>query len=379
MKKLISLVLVAVTLLSVCTVSVSAAAPKYSAENVPLYLFDPEYYAERYPDLAIFNGDKELLYIHFMENGVEEGRSPSATYEPDIYLHSNPDLMERIGENYRKLYAHFVQYGQHEFRPSSIVYTGSTYYAANADLRIQFGNQSWRYLDHFYRVGMSQRRMSSEYFNVRLYAANYDDLRNAFGNHWKKYYIHYAINGYEENRIASTKQYQKPEDTSEEDILAELNSMMNGSSYSGVYKLNKRYTGPLYNYQCKGFAVSVFQQLFDYHIGSTGSSARGLNYQINYNKAYTDCVGSVTNMTEDSVRKLFSSAKAGDFVQIKRKHGGSHSSIVVSVSDTGIVFFECNLDGRNGIVKKMYTWSNLCRTNAAMSLYRAKDYKLHRN
>lgn len=152
---------------------------------------------------------------------------------------------------------------------------------------------------------------------------------------------------------------------------------MNGSSYDGVYEVGTKYKGPYYKEQCKGFAKSVFQELFGYNIGSTQSRSSGNNYKLNYSSSKTKYIGSVTDITDDSnkdLKELFEDARPGDFVQMRRHHGGSHSAIVVSVSSSKIVLVEANVDGKNGIIKKSYTWDDLCNANEAMSLYTAKKY-----
>lgn len=151
-----------------------------------------------------------------------------------------------------------------------------------------------------------------------------------------------------------------------------LDRMMDGTSYNGAYKLNTRYKGEYASEQCKGFAKSVHKKLFGYNIGSTKKKPN--NYLISYSSSKTTLVGSIKSMSTTSAKKLFIKAKAGDFVQMRRKHGGSHSAIVYSTSSTGITFYEANIDGKNGIVKKTYTWENLCSSNASMALYTAKKY-----
>lgn len=163
----------------------------------------------------------------------------------------------------------------------------------------------------------------------------------------------------------------------EEEITAKLKSMMNGSSYDGIYEVGTKYKGPYYTEQCKGFAKSVFEELFGYNIGSTQSRSAGNNYKLNYSSSKTKYIGSVTDITDDSakdLKNLFEDARPGDFVQMKRHHGGSHSAIVVSVSSSKIVLVEANVDGKNGIIKKSYTWADLCNDNEAISLYTAKKY-----
>ena len=163
----------------------------------------------------------------------------------------------------------------------------------------------------------------------------------------------------------------------EEEIAAKLKAMMNGSSYDGIYEVGTKYKGPYYTEQCKGFAKSVFKELFGYNIGSTQSRSEGNYYKLKYSSSKSKYVGSVTDITEDStknLKNLFEDARPGDFVQMRRHHGGSHSAIVVSVSSSKIVLVEANVDGKNGIIKKSYTWADLCDSNEAMSLYTAKNY-----
>ena len=156
-----------------------------------------------------------------------------------------------------------------------------------------------------------------------------------------------------------------------------LDKMISGSAYDGIFKENTKYKGPYYGEQCKGFAKAVFEKLYGYNIGSTQDKPN--NYKLNINSNKTTLVGSVTSMNTKSVddakvKALFSKGRPGDFVQIRRVHGGSHSAILYSVSSTGITLYEANLDNANTIVKRTYTWAKLRETNAAMSLYTSKNY-----
>ena len=166
--------------------------------------------------------------------------------------------------------------------------------------------------------------------------------------------------------------------SAEQQISAKLQEMMNGSFKNGTYKVGTKYKGPYYTEQCKGFAKSVHEQLFGYNIGST--KAKPNNYQISINTNKTTCVGSLTNLSQNRVGELGSllkQARPGDFIQVRRTEGGSHSMIVVSVSDSDITVYEANVDWQNGIQKATYTFSKLCSRNQALSLYTAKDYSLH--
>ncbi|MBR3691060.1 MAG: hypothetical protein IKL97_08210 [Eggerthellaceae bacterium] len=176
---------------------------------------------------------------------------------------------------------------------------------------------------------------------------------------------------------AANKSAPSTRSAREDEVAATLEAMMNGTSHDGAYEVNTKYEGPYSHEQCKGFAKSVFQELFGYNIGSTQSRSSGENYKLNHSSSKTVYVGSVADISNDStaeLEKLFIDARPGDFVQMRRDHGGSHSAIVVSVSSSKLTLVEANVDGNNGIIKKAYTWSELCDSNEAMSLYTAKNY-----
>ena len=153
-------------------------------------------------------------------------------------------------------------------------------------------------------------------------------------------------------------------------IEKKLVKMMNGTYYQGAYKVNTKYTGPYASEQCKGFAKSVFEKLFGYNIGSTKDN----NYQISYDSSKTTQTGVITSVSKSTAKTLFSKGKPGDFVQMRRTHGGPHSAILYAVSADGVTFYEANTDGKNGIRKNTYSWADLAKANNAMSLYTYNKY-----
>ncbi len=126
--------------------------------------------------------------------------------------------------------------------------------------------------------------------------------------------------------------------------------------------------------ECKEFASYIFNQL--YHVGYIGggsTSSNAKNYLINLsNPSKVGLRGYSINLSAASAQELFRSAKAGDFVQIRRRNGGPHSGIFVNHVANGIVLFEANEDGKNSIRTNTYTYSALASRNYAMSLYYAK-------
>ncbi len=166
-------------------------------------------------------------------------------------------------------------------------------------------------------------------------------------------------------------------------VQQRLNEILLGKQKYNSYTqmtVNKRFTGTRSAEQCKGYAKNVFEMVFGITAGST------LSYPNNYllcNTVGMTCTGSVTAMTEANLRNLFTAARRGDFVQMRRTHGGSHSAIVYSLNDTngdgildGVTFLEANLDGKNTVYLRHYTWSDLCSKNSAMSVYTASNYNV---
>ena len=126
--------------------------------------------------------------------------------------------------------------------------------------------------------------------------------------------------------------------------------------------------------ECKEFASYIFNQLYGVgYIGGGSVSSNAQNYLINLsNPNRVGLRGYKTSLTASSAQQLFSSAQAGDFVQIRRRTGGPHSGIFVNLTGNGIVLFEANADGKNSIRTNTYSYSDLASRNYAMSLYYAK-------
>ena len=119
--------------------------------------------------------------------------------------------------------------------------------------------------------------------------------------------------------------------------------------------------------------------MFGYNIGSTRSKPN--NHQINYSSSKTSLVGSLTNLSgknNSTIRNLFDKARAADFIQVRRSHGGSHSMIFLYSDANSVTVLEANVDGRNTITKNTYSWSTFRSKNAAVSVYTAKDYRIKR-
>ena len=67
-------------------------------------LFDPEYYAKTYPDLAARNIDP---LVHYLEEGAREGRNPSPDFDGAFYL----EQCRQRGEQPSNPLLHYLRIG----------------------------------------------------------------------------------------------------------------------------------------------------------------------------------------------------------------------------------------------------------------------------
>jgi hypothetical protein len=80
-------------------------------------VFDPEYYANRYPDLrAAFGSDSKALWDHFCSFGMMEFRQASDEFDPVYYKAMYPDLVAAYGNDNPMYYFHYVATGKAEGR-----------------------------------------------------------------------------------------------------------------------------------------------------------------------------------------------------------------------------------------------------------------------
>ena len=90
-------------------------------------LFDAAYYAATYPDVAAAVGnDEAALYNHYVNYGVNEGRTPYAVgpkvmedgnlFDAVYYATTYPDVVAALGADEVALYNHYVNYGINEGR-----------------------------------------------------------------------------------------------------------------------------------------------------------------------------------------------------------------------------------------------------------------------
>ncbi len=185
-------------------------------------IFDAEYYAGRYADLAsAFGKNKMALLNHFLNNGMREGRQGCESFDVFSYKRQYADLRIAYGNDLKSYYMHYLKYGKNEGRQGTgcttlqnpvTVYQGVNYaavynyqyYVDNyADLKHAFGEDDVAALSHFVYWGMKEGRQGIGSFDVRSYKNQYADLRIAFGSNLKSYYTHYMNNGKREGRAGT--------------------------------------------------------------------------------------------------------------------------------------------------------------------------------
>ncbi len=184
-------------------------------------IYDYYYYTSHNPDVmqAVGNDDIATL-LHFINNGMSEGRQGRDEFNVTGYRNRYLDLRRSFGNNLKDYYVHYNFYGKAEGRDGSYlsdyaeaehwlwdvdfapVYDFHYYIEHNPDVVEVFGRDDMAIFSHFLTCGMAEGRRASENFDLWTYVSNYEDLRNAFGWNLRDYYIHYVTYGMNEGRIA---------------------------------------------------------------------------------------------------------------------------------------------------------------------------------
>ena len=129
----------------------------------------------------------------------------------------------------------------------------------------------------------------------------------------------------------------------------------------------------------KDFASFIFGQMNNIgDIGSIGDQSRSNNYRLNVNANLVGVRGSNQFLTKHNAKTMFRDAQVGDFVQMRRRNGESHSAILTEVSAKSVQFLEVNAEDQNGnfvynrVNLTSYSYERLAADNSSMSLYYPK-------
>lgn len=185
------------------------------------YIFDYNYYMAKYRDISMsFGNNPELVFSHFVNHGMSEGRQAISSFNVQSYRARYRDLRDSFGNNLQAYYMHYAQHGKSEGRVATgsteyvnavtvyngvdyrLVYDYNYYINKYPDIKATFNGDERATLQHFVNHGMNEGRQAKATFNVYTYKRTYSDLRSAFGNNLQAYFMHYINHGYSEQRIA---------------------------------------------------------------------------------------------------------------------------------------------------------------------------------
>jgi len=184
-------------------------------------VYNYNYYIANNKDVAAaFPNDDIAVLQHFVNNGMSEGRTASATFDVKAYRATYKDLRLAFGNNYKQYFSHYMSTGKTEGRTAtgsetitdgittlngvdySAVYNYNYYITANPDVAAAYPNDDIAALNHFVTFGMTEGRTASADFVLSVYKTKYPDLVSAFGNQNQLYYEHYIQFGKAEGRSA---------------------------------------------------------------------------------------------------------------------------------------------------------------------------------
>ena len=142
--------------------------------------FDVTSYKNQYADLREAFGwdDYPAYYYHYLFSGQAEGRDGtgcdtlqnpvhtffstdySPVYDYNYYLDNNPDLRIAFGENDVLLFGHYLNYGLYEGRQASPNFNLWTYISNYEDLRNAYGWDLAAYVLHYINYGQYEGRIA---------------------------------------------------------------------------------------------------------------------------------------------------------------------------------------------------------------------------
>ncbi len=107
----------------VVTLSISVGSIQGNAASARTVrdIFDAKYYANTYPDVyELFGYNWEMLYTHFMAQGIYEGRCASTLLDVAQYRRENPDLDAMFKNDWDAYVAHYFTRGIYEGRDPGV-------------------------------------------------------------------------------------------------------------------------------------------------------------------------------------------------------------------------------------------------------------------
>lgn len=280
-------------------------------------VFDYDYYYKMYPDLQKAYGyNKELLFKHFINSGMKEGRIARQCFDVKYYKNKYLDLQKSYGDDLTKYYLHYIKNGIKEKRIGasdtvylnvdySSVYNADYYYKTYADIQKAYGYDKEKLIAHFVNNGMKEGRRGCATFDVKYYKYANEDLQKAYGSEMNSYYLHYIRFGNKEKR----KGYS--------------NSFYNGIDYSDVYNVDFYYNN--YKDLQKAFGYDS-EKLIAHFVKSGMSEGRqaSLEFSVSYYKnKYGDLQKAYgTDLTKYYIHYMNYGKKEGRIANVQSNYNG---------------------------------------------------------
>ena len=171
--------------------------------------FDMTGYLARNLDLyALFKNDKYGAWLHFLNYGMDEGRTFDANFIVDEYLELNPDLKAAFGKNRQAALLHWFQYGhpiEDRMGRVPIGFNVDNYLARYPDLAAVLGGitpkavrnvTAWH---QYLAYGVLESRSDGD-FEANAYLAGNPDLAHVYGTDVRGAALHWFFYGRREGR-----------------------------------------------------------------------------------------------------------------------------------------------------------------------------------
>ncbi|MGK7922033.1 MAG: SGNH/GDSL hydrolase family protein [Trichodesmium sp.] len=146
-------------------------------------LFDEQFYLETNSDVAqgVANGTITNGFFHFIRSGQFEGRNPSAIFNTNFYLTTNPEVAAVVEQNILTPTEHFINYGQFEQRDPSALLNTSFYLDRYPAISEALETTPLTATEHFINFGQFEGRLPRPLFtDMYVFGDSLSDTGNAF-------------------------------------------------------------------------------------------------------------------------------------------------------------------------------------------------------
>ncbi len=121
-KNICTKIMLAIALTVMLSISAGSLQGHAASPRTVRDIFDAKYYADTYPDVYdLFGYNWDMLYTHFMTQGIYEGRCASTLLDVAQYRRENADLDAMFKDDWDAYVAHYFTRGIREGRDPGVV------------------------------------------------------------------------------------------------------------------------------------------------------------------------------------------------------------------------------------------------------------------